>query len=349
MSNRIRVAVTGAGGGVGQSIIKSLQDSEYDVVALDSHPLATGLYAAPRAHLVPAPHEPSYIDHLIDLCRAERCRVLFPGLDTELAALSRARAAFERVGTTVVVSTPDVVECSDNKLLTHQVLSKHDVPVPATVDLTQSPRPAAPPRPGAAGLEPPLPYPFIVKRRTGGSRSRDVHLVRDDHDLATVAGQLGDPSAFIAQQYIEGDEYTCGSVNLDGQCHGVIAMRRTLRDGDTYKCFVTRNAVVEETTTQVARALRPFGACNVQLRVDGGTAYVFEINARCSGTTAARSLSGFNEPRMITDFICHGRPPAFRIQEQTILRYWTELVVPDDDVAAMASTGSRHQSRERTL
>ena len=70
-----------------------------------------------------------------------------------------------------------------------------------------------------------------------------------------------------------------------------------------------------------------------------GKPYVFEINARCSGTTAARTLSGFNEPKMIADYLLKGIEPSYEIKEQTILRYWKELVVENDEILEMKEKG----------
>ena len=86
----------------------------------------------------------------------------------------------------------------------------------------------------------------------------------------------------------------------DGACAGVIVMRRTLRAGDTYKAFVVRDPTIEAHVMAVADALKPFGACNFQLRLKNGEPYIFEINARCSGsasgtfTTRTRRPTWFN-------------------------------------------------------
>lgn len=317
-ANRIRVAVTGAGGGVGQSIIKALQDSDYEVVALDSHALATGLYAVRRSYVIPRPEDEGFVDRVLAICRDENCRLLFPGLDTELPVLASAADQFTEAGTIPIVSRPDVVALSDDKLATFEALSCHGIGVPATVDLA-----------GRSLVDVPLSFPFVLKRRRGGSRSRDVHVIQDLRDLRSLETRAVDASLFIAQEYIEGDEFTCGSVNLDGACQGVIVMRRQLRDGDTYKCFTVSDATIEAEVRKAMNAIQPFGACNVQLRVKEGRPYIFEINARCSGTTAARALSGFNEPRLIADYLCRGIAPTYTITEQTILRYWQELVVPN--------------------
>ena len=67
---------------------------------------------------------------------------------------------------------------------------------------------------------------------------------------------------------------------------------------------------------------------------------IFEINARCSGTTASRALAGFNEPKMICDYIFKGVDnPLFMIKEIVILRYWKELVVSYDKIKGIESKG----------
>lgn len=321
METRIRVAVTGAGGGVGQSILKALQSSAYDVVALDAHALATGLYAARKSYLIPRPDDPDFVDEVLTICQKESCRLLFPGLDTELPVLAQEARRFVEVGTIPIVSSPDVVELCDNKLATYQALSRHGIGVPVTMNLSGN---------ATAGI--PLPYPYVVKKREGGSRSRDVHVVRNAGDLTALKASGVDLSLFVAQEHIDGEEFTCGSVNLDGTCHGVIVMRRLLRDGDTYRCFVVSDDTVEAEVYKAMDAVKPFGACNVQLRMRDGRPFIFEINARCSGTTAARAMSGFNEPRMIADYLCRGIAPSYAVTEQTILRYWRERVVPNSAV-----------------
>jgi carbamoyl-phosphate synthase large subunit len=76
------------------------------------------------------------------------------------------------------------------------------------------------------------------------------------------------------------------------------------------------------------------------LRVRDSVPYIFEINARCSGTTYCRTLAGFNEPLMIADYLVHGRQPAFEICEITVLRYWKELVVRNDRIEMLRQAGS---------
>ena len=184
----------------------------------------------------------------------------------------------------------------------------------------------------------------------GGARSKNVFIAKNIEDWSVILEQIGGNIAnFIVQEYIEGDEYTCGSINLDGKCKGIILMRRILRDGDTHKCFSVKNPVIEAAVRKVVDAIKPFGGCNVQLRMKDGVPYIFEINARCSGTTAARTLCGFNEPKMIADFLLKSIEPKFEIKEQTILRYWQELVVDNEDVVNLKKNGHLSAQHYKSL
>lgn len=325
MTKQRTILVTGVGGGVGQSVCKSLQGAGCRVVGADAGREAAGLYAVDVARLVPPTSSPDYIDRVLDICREEGVCLAFPGLEPDLFAFSAAAGRLRAAGVVPVVSDPSVIRLCDDKLLTARFLAEHGFPAPRTVPLE-----------GRA--LPDLPFPFVLKPRTGGARSIGVFVVRDRDDFELRVRKL-DPENYIAQEHIDGPEYTCGSVNFDGRCFGTIVMRRQLRDGDTYKAFVEEDAALSAYLTRVAEALRPFGACNFQLRKRGDEPLIFEINARCSGTTAARSLAGFNEPRMIVDHLLAGVTPTYQIRPIAILRYWKELVVDPARIDDLARTG----------
>jgi carbamoyl-phosphate synthase large subunit len=246
---------------------------------------------------------------------------MFPGSDLELMPLSLNKHLFEEIGTTVIVSKPEVITLASDKLQTYKQLIKAGVNVPFTT-------------PAINFIPDKESYPFILKQRVGGSRSKNVFFINEHLEWETALNRIGDEiSNFIVMDYIEGEEYTCGTVNLDNSCKGVIIMRRILRDGDTHKCFTLKNETIEAEVRRAVETIKPFGACNVQLRLKDDKPFIFEINARCSGTTAARALSGFNEPVMIADFLLKGIEPQYLIKEQTILRYWKELVVDNDVIS----------------
>lgn len=316
------ILVTGVGGGVGQSVLKALEGGGYGIIGVDSEELATGLHAVTKAYKGHRAADPGFIDRLLEICAKEECALIFPGHDVELLPLSEYSARFRSRGIVPVVSSSEIIRTCDDKLATNTFLKAHGFPTPHTQPLSEVTV---------------FDRPVVLKPQRGGARSQKTYVVRSPKEFS-IYRQLVEPDNCIVQEYIEGDEYTCGTVTLDDRCVGVIVMRRILRDGDTYKAFVEPNPSIESAVRAVVEKLKPFGACNVQLRVRNGEPFVFEINARCSGTTAARALAGFNEPRMIADYLLSGTPPRYDIREISILRYWQELTVLPSRIRQLRDT-----------
>ncbi|HEY3226048.1 MAG TPA: ATP-grasp domain-containing protein [Planctomycetota bacterium] len=307
------VLVTGVGGIVGQGILKCLANTPHRVVGADASETAVGLYAASKGYLVPAAKDPAYIDRLLEICAAERVRYLFPGLDMELPIFARAADRFRGAGVVPIVSSAAVVDLADDKLETVRFLESHGLPALRTWDL-------------AEWFPPDLCFPLVLKPRKGGSRAQGVYTVTNEEELRYRVDRI-DRSNYVIQEHVAGDEFTCGTINFDGRCHGVIVMRRTLRDGDTHKAFVVREPEIESCVREAAERLKPFGPCNFQLRLRSGRPCIFDINPRCSGTSYCRALAGFNEPRMTLDRLERGADPAFEIRPISVFRYWQEIVV----------------------
>ena len=224
-----------------------------------------------------------------------------------------------------IVSDPEVITICDDKLKTYEFLKSNNFPYPKTYRLKDY------------SFE--LDFPVVLKPQKGGARSIGVFVANNRREFNKYTTDI-DINNYIVQEHTEGDEYTCGTVSFEGDCIGAILMKRELRAGDTYKAFVVKDEKLSNFVKTVINTLKPFGACNVQLGLRDDIPYIFEFNARCSGTTASRALAGFNEPKMICDYIFKGiKNPHFEIEEIVILRYWKELVVSYDKVNRMKSEG----------
>ena len=327
----MNVAVTGVGGGVGQSIVKALQNTKYNVIGIDGEVLGTGLYAAKKSYLGFYANHPKFIDRIIEICKKEKCKTVFPGLDVELILLSNNIEKLKANDIIPIVSDSKVIKIADDKLKTTKFLRSNDFPYIKTYCLKDY------------SFE--LDFPVVLKPQKGGAHSIGNFVAKNKKEFNKYI--LGiDINNYMVQEYIQGDEYTCGTVSFENGCIGSIIMRRQLRAGDTYKAFTVKDKELSNFVKNVINVLKPFGACNVQLRVRNNIPYIFEINARCSGTTASRSLAGFNEPKMICDYIFTGIDnPHFEIKEIVILRYWKELVIEYDMIKKMKSNGFIHNKR----
>lgn len=322
----VTVLVTGAGAGVGQSIMKALKLSKIKtrIISVDMDPLAAGLYRADSAYIVPSARDPKYIGALKKICVSEHVELLLIGTDVELEILARSRDEFEKAtGTKVIVSHPDTIAIADDKWKTAEFLESHGLP------FVRSALPDS-----ADDLIRDAGFPLAIKPRVG-ARSVGFQIIRDETTLRNLLKARND---VIIQEYLPEDdeEYTCGGFFHEGACYGVIAMKRWLRNGDTYKAIARREPKMEKFIEEVGKKLKITGPCNFQLRKSGGAFKIFEINCRFSGTTGAASALGFSVINALLQNIFFGRAlRRLSFRESYVFRYWNEVLAPVAQAEAM--------------
>jgi carbamoyl-phosphate synthase large subunit len=154
-------------------------------------------------------------------------------------------------------------------------------------------------------------------------------VVRNAGELNEKLTKIKDP---ILQELVgdASEEYTCGVIFFDHQVREMIALKRELRDGNTYSACHSRSfpRSMYDYIHEIATKLEPYGACNFQLRIDGnGIPKLFEINARHSGTTYMRSLFGFREVEYVIGYVLGQEIPRFELREGLVKRYFEEMFI----------------------
>lgn len=320
----MKVLVTSAGALLGQGIIHSLEKADIPdlhIVACDPDPTSPGLYWNKGSRLLPFAKDPHFIEKFADLLNEEMPDAVCVGTDPELSLLAAHQQHLESsFNTKIIVSSPEVVRIADDKYLTYQFMKDNGF---------------SPPDSRLPGQEQELValygFPLVVKPRIG-ARSVGFHLVKNFEELRKAIDAVPDA---VIQECVgtKNDEYTAGTIYLDGECKASIVMRRELRDGNTFKAFVDAYPELNEQVRAFCNALKPFGPANFQFRNVNGVARVFEINSRFSGTTPLRMHAGFNELEMILKYLFFGtpivQPPPRKL---TIMRHWTETVITDGDL-----------------
>lgn len=320
-----RIGVTGTGSLIGQAIIKSIKSSscysDCCVVGFDYFKNTVGSYWVNKNYLLPdvldsRVTEAQWVKVVTEAIGNEKLNILLIGLDFELKLFARYGAEIEQnTGCRVVVSDQKVIEIADDKYLTFQFLKSKGLPCPKTY---------LPDEVHAGVIE----FPAIVKTRVG-ARSRDVFVVRNEAELNEKLTKVKEP---ILQELVgeDSDEYTCGVIFFDHQVKEMIALKRELRDGNTYSAYYSRSfpQSIYDYLQEISTMLEPFGACNFQLRIDGyGTPKLFEINARHSGTTHIRSIFGFREVEYIIGYVLGMEIPKFDLKEGLVKRYFEEMFI----------------------
>jgi carbamoyl-phosphate synthase large subunit len=313
----MNVLVTGAGGGVGQGVIKSLKmikDMDIKIVAADMSELATGLYAADAAYLVDRCDSDEYLETLSKIFKKESIDFYIPGTDVELkfCAINK-QLIMDEFNVHTIISSIEVIDISDNKYKTSSFLKGHGFNYPKTdylkdVDIKS------------------IEYPAIVKPSVG-CRSIGVYKV---NNLDELTPHLEDTKDIVIQECVgnEDTEYTCTVVKIGNELSPVLALKRILRSGDTYRAEPVESEKIERYVLDVASKLEIDGGCNFQLRLDKhGEPKIFEINSRFSGTTPFCAQIGFNPVEFYLKRSA-GLESVVNIDYNSIvLRYWSEVVV----------------------
>jgi carbamoyl-phosphate synthase large subunit len=253
------------------------------VIATDVNAYSPAVHMADRAYGVPMATEPGYIDALLDICRAERVSLVVPTIDDELTVFGEARERFRQVGAFAACSTAATASACNDKYETCTRLAGLGVPAATTYLPHEIP----------ASVE----FPLFIKPRVGRG-AVDAHVVRDGRDLAYYLGRIDNP---IVQEYLSGPEFTIDVLcDPRGRPISIVPRERVvIRSGVIDRGRTVKSRPLMELAERVCEAFLFTGALNIQCRMRGPDAAVFEINPRFSGGIDLTIAAGADFPGLL--------------------------------------------------
>lgn len=274
------------------------------VVAADATAEAPALAEADVALQLPRVDDPDYVPALLDACQAHDVQLVVPLNDLELPVLSRARARFAEIGTTVVVSRPQVIDMCFDKWRTHAQLRRAGLP---TLGCWVTPADAL--RALGAGE---LAFPVTVKPRWG-SGSLGVEQVHDTVELAAAhallaarlrrgplaAASAGDwPRSILFQETATGQEYGLDVVNdLAGRHAATFARRKVaMRAGETDRAVTVDDPRLRRLGERLGHLAQHVGVLDCDVFVAGSRITVLEMNPRFGGGYPFSHTAGADVP-----------------------------------------------------
>ncbi|HEY3488300.1 MAG TPA: NAD-dependent epimerase/dehydratase family protein, partial [Gammaproteobacteria bacterium] len=303
----IRVGISSVGSGVGQAVVDScrLSGMPLHLIGYGNDPFAFGAFDCHEQKILPSIYSAEYAEKLLEVCNKDSIDILIPGLDDELLLLAGHAETFRRAGTVVAVSGPGMLELCRDKALMWSKLSKiSDVFVPSYT------RPSLL-KAVAAGL---VQYPLIAKPLSGFA-SRGLFVIRDKSDLAKVTDahviqEIVVPAVSDTNHVRFLEALNNGEILQVSEISAQILVGRSGREiGRFLSCNKLNNGVpveiipldAPEVWSEIDRLLPYFkeaglvGPLNLQGRLTDEGPRFFEMNARFTGITGLRALSGFNE------------------------------------------------------
>jgi len=274
------------------------------VFAADAKSSAPALQEADGVFLVPPIGHKHYLDALLEFCQQEEIRLLVPLNDLELPYLAAARERFAEIGTTVVVSSPEIISRCFDKWETHGFLRARGILTPKTYLSLAAAQEAL-----EAGE---LKFPLVLKPRWG-SASIGLEFPQDDDELelsfelsqrrlarTALAGvsEKDRDRAILIQEFIVGDEYGLDIVNdLSGRyVTTFIKQKLGMRAGETDSAVTVSSEPLRALGEELGRSLGHIGNldCDVFLSPEG--AWVLELNPRFGGGYPFSHVAGANLP-----------------------------------------------------
>ena len=315
------------------------------VFACDADPSAPALRTADRSFIVPRIEAAGYVDTLIDLCRQNEVGLLIPAFEPELPLLASRRREFEAVGTTVLVSSEEVVATCYDKVASATFLAGCGVRSPRTYLSLES---------AAVALDDgELAFPLMVKPRFGVS-SIGIQRADDAEELAFAVRQCRkqieatflaessatDPGASVLiQEALHGAEYGLDIVNdLDGRYACTFVKRKLrMRAGQTDRATTVADPRLEALGEVIGRGLAHRGVLDCDVFADGDSITVIDLNPRFGGGYPFSHLAGANLPAALIAWADGKEPDPSWLRvapDVTIARYDQFVVaarIPDHE------------------
>ena len=274
------------------------------VYAADCSPDAPALPEADRAFVVPPIGHAGYIEHMLELCRANAVRLLVPLNDLELPLLARYRDRFRDEGTVAVVASPQVIDTCFDKAATGRFLESCGVAGPKSYLSLREARTALDRREIA--------LPLVIKPRWGSASIGIVHVERVE-DLAPAYQLIGQQlagtilaaasasdleHAVLIQERLLGQEYGLDVVNdLHGRYVTTFARcKLAMRAGETDRAVTVESHEFDRLGATIGGQLGHVGNLDCDVFLAEDRLYALELNPRFGGGYPFSHIAGADLP-----------------------------------------------------
>lgn len=257
------------------------------IIGADVSEDAPAFHVVDRACKICRIDDPRYIDTLLAICCKENISMLFPLIDTDLMLLAKNKGKFTDIGTTAVISDPQIIDIALNKYKTHDFFVAKGIDTPRVFDITAVLN-------AEAGE-----YPLFMKPLDGNA-SKGIVKIRDKNELLFFKNYVSRP---LLQEYLHGAEYTLDIFyDFNGRPRCLVPRKRIeVRSGEVSKAVIIKHPAVLGQGWRVAQALQGCRGCiNVQCFLTAGDIVRFvEINPRFGGGAPLSIHAGADFPQWL--------------------------------------------------
>lgn len=285
---------------------KRVLGNEGKVYVCNSDDKSIAFKYADEKVISPLIYDKNYIPFLLEYCKENAVDVVISLFDIDLLILARHKKEFEKIGTKVIVSDPQIVEVCNDKWKTYNFLKDNEI---------STPRSFLNMREVIEKIEVgELNYPIIVKPRYGcGSIS--VAIAYDEDDLRYLTKKANKDivhsylkyessvteEKIIYQECLEGQEYGADIINdLHGVTQNVIVRKKiAMRSGETDIAQLVDEPIIKDILFKLGKLTKHIANMDCDVFLVNGVPYVLEMNARFGGGYPFSHMGGCDLPKAI--------------------------------------------------
>ena len=308
MKEKINIAISCVGSGIGQSIINScnLSDLPIKTFGLDFNPLSYGVHDCDEYVKTQSIDSENYISSIIEICLLHKIDLLFPGTDDEVHLFSKNISQFDANNIGVVVSGREILDLCRNKELANNELSKIAPIFVKSYNIKNVKE---------ALLKQEIDFPIIAKPLSG-SASMGVYIITKIEELSKITEnyviqEIAKPHKNdINKKYF--DELIAKKINPQvseisiqlvanqkSEIIGKMVSANKLKNGVPVEIIPFKgDEIIWSGIDKLIPAFKKLGLrgpINIQGRITDKGLKIFEINPRFTGITGLRAKMGFNE------------------------------------------------------
>ncbi|MGR3278176.1 ATP-grasp domain-containing protein [Acaryochloris marina NIES-2412] len=311
---RKNILFTGGGGAGTEAIWKIWQD-KYSLYFADASVQAiTPVIPHNRRVSIPLASDLSFCMTLFKVCQELDIDLLVPGVDEELSQLSALQGNSN--WPELLLPSQAFVDLMLDKLACFHAVASAGLMCPRTLPLVDAAK---------------VGFPLIAKPRSGRG-SRGVMLLQDIEQVqAYLTLQQKQASAFIAQEYVKGQEYTVFvCADSYGQLRAVIPVKVNEKKGITILAKTEEVPEITEYVSKFQSYFKPTGVYNIQCVVlDNATVMPFEVNPRVSTTFCLALSTGFDPVKVFFSEQNLEPPSCFTPKiDYSLQRNWVNTIIP---------------------
>lgn len=291
-----------------------------EVLGADCGELVSASYFVDKFFKVPKYNENGYIESLISICSNEKIDMLIPLYEKEYKLLSENREKFIEIGTKLLLSSSETIECCNNKSNTFEFFKLNNINTPETFFKDHVKK---------HGSD--IKFPLIVKP-IDGMGSSQVHTVNNMKELDFFIEYVENP---IIQEYVDGIEYTIDTLcDFAGNVISIVPRERIeVRSGEVSKSKTVKDVAIIEKTNELLQKLKIIGPGTVQcIKSKFGDIKFIEINPRFGGGVPLSFEAGVDYGKYF-ELMCKEEQITTIIgefEEMIMLRYDSAVYLKND-------------------